>query len=247
MNAYNKFLRTNTVYILIGILPLFLSGCSKNKTLKANKVYVTGAMKEVMWDGRLEGQIFLDTLENKSNLYGLGPEAFLTGEVLVIDGKSYTGRVKSDSEMTITRSFDVKAPFFVYSFVPKWKKEKLPAQIQSVQQLEDWISKKTTDTPFAFKLTGKIKSAGIHLQNLPKGSTVSSPAEAHCGQVNYNLENKEVTILGFFSKFHKGIFTHHDQFVHLHLITKDERHMGHLDAIEFGNNGITLFLPEGLK
>jgi acetolactate decarboxylase len=71
---------------------------------------------------------------------------------------------------------------------------------------------------------------------------VSSPEDAHKGQTNYNLKNEEVVIIGFFSTEHKGVFTHHDSFLHLHLITKDERKMGHLDMAEF--NEMELYLPK---
>ncbi len=236
-------------YNLFLLIVLLLTGCNNpTNTVKANEVLVVGAMKDVMWKGKLDGQIFLDTLKNKPDLYGLGPEAFLKGELLVIDGNSYTGKVVNDSTMLVTHSFDVKAPFFVYSYVPEWETVVIPAGIKTLHELEKWLLAKTKDinTAFAFKLTGKITSAKIHLQNLPDGSTVSSPAEAHLGQQNYYLHNREVAMLGFFSKNHKGIFTHHDTFMHLHLITKDLSLMGHLDSVVFGNTTV-LYLPKGLK
>lgn len=72
---------------------------------------------------------------------------------------------------------------------------------------------------------------------------VSSPDVAHQGQVNYTLENEAVDIVGFFSTAHKGVYTHHDSFVHMHIITKDERMMGHLDAIDMET--MVLYLPKG--
>ncbi len=50
-----------------------------------------------------------------------------------------------------------------------------------------------------------------------------------------------VDIVGFFSTEHKTIFTHHDTFMHLHLITKDKLMMGHLDNAVFKD--ITLYFP----
>jgi len=91
-------------------------------------------------------------------------------------------------------------------------------------------------------LEGKIVEAAIHIQNLPKGSTVSSPKEAHQGQVNYSLENESVEIVGFFSTEHQGVFTHHDSFLHMHLISQDESKMGHIDSLEIDE--MSLFLPK---
>ncbi len=235
--------------VLIGMLTTLILGCNSNtQKLDANGTYsnvnVVGAMKHVMWNGELDGSIKLDTIANKVGLYGLGPESYLTGELLVNNGVSYVSRVTSDSTMTVQKSFDLMAPFFVYANVTQWQEVVVPANITSIQDLEMLIDQKTTafKRPFTFKLIGTVTSAVIHIQNLPKGSTVSSPAQAHQGQINYDLENQEVQIIGFFSTEHKGIFTHHDSNVHLHLITKDEKMMGHLDKLEIKN--MTLYLPE---
>src|SRR5690606_15296687 len=96
--------------------------------------------------------------------------------------------------------------------------------------------------PFAFRLTGKISKAIIHVVNLPSGSLVSSPDEAHRGQVNYKLTDSDVEALGFFSRRHKGIFTHHDSNMHLHLIMQDKSMMGHVDKLEFEKQALTLWL-----
>lgn len=209
------------------------------------QIQIAGEMKDVMRRGKLEGQIFLDTISAKNTLQGLGPEAFLTGEILVIDGQSFIGRVLTDSTMAISRTFKVEAPFFVYTNVAKWKKESLPNSIQSLKDLENWLNQKNTsnEVPFVFKLTGSIEQAQIHLQNLPEGTKVTSPQEAHQGQKSYQVHQKEVEILGFFSKTHQGIFTHHDSFIHTHLITRDRTLMGHLDRIVLGDQPIMIYLP----
>lgn len=75
------------------------------------------------------------------------------------------------------------------------------------------------------------------------GTPVSSPAEAHQGQVNYQLNDEMSEILGFFSTSHKAVFTHHDTFLHMHLITKDRKKMGHLDEVLFSPGSVRLFLP----
>ena len=59
----------------------------------APQVKIVGQMKDVMKKGKLFGNINLDTIENKEHLYGLGPIEYLTGEILIIDGKSYQSNV----------------------------------------------------------------------------------------------------------------------------------------------------------
>jgi len=206
-------------------------------------VNIVSAMKKVMWSGELQGKIDLDTITNKSGLQGIGPQSHLTGEILVLDGKSYVSKVLTDSTMSVTETYQTKAPFFVYSRVNEWQAIKIPDAVKDIKSLEKFVNERTTNAkrPFAFKVVGKINNAIIHIQNLPKGTQVSSPKEAHQGQVNYQLNQEDVEILGFFSTEHQRVFTHHDTFMHLHLITQDRTKMGHLDNAEFGN--ITLYLP----
>ncbi len=235
--------------VIFGILAIGIFGCNSHQTKnKSNETYrdinIVGAMKNVMWKGELSGSIKLDTISHKKGLYGLGPESYLTGELLINNGQSYVSKVTSDSTMTVEKTFDVSAPFLVYANVTEWNEIELVSNIKSIKDIEKLVDEKTTEfkRPFAFKLTGKISKAIIHIQNLPKGTKVLSPKEAHQGQTNYELKDEEATIIGFFSTEHKGVFTHHDSNIHLHLITKDESKMGHLDELEIEN--MKLYLPK---
>lgn len=235
--------------VLFGILAIGLISCNSTSKKSSDQdtfadIKIAGAMKNVMWKGQLGSAIDLDTIANKKGLYGLGPEVFLTGELLINDGQIYVSRVTSDSTMIVEKTNTISAPFFVYGNMNEWNSTELPSRIKNIKDLEKLIDEKTKDfkRPFTFKLSGKVASAMIHIQNLPKGTKVSSPDEAHQGQTSYSLNNEDVEIVGFFSTAHKGIFTHHDAFSHMHLITKDESKMGHLDNIEFEK--MKLYLPK---
>jgi acetolactate decarboxylase len=205
-------------------------------------VKVVGAMRNVMWKGQLGGTIQLDTIQNKQKLYGLGPVENLAGEILIIDGKAYKSSVISESAMKVEETYAVKAPFFGYAKVEKWKKVNLPDSLRQLERFLDQITQKQP-RPFFFKLSGLVKMAKIHVVNLPPGSKVSSPAEAHRGQVSYHLESEKASLVGFFSTTHQAVLTHHDTFLHLHLITKDKKKMGHLDDLSFDARKMKLFLP----
>lgn len=240
----------NIKQLVFGLLTIGLISCNstqKEKNTNETETYpdikIVGAMKNVMWKGELGSSIDLDTISDKKGLYGLGPVSYLTGELLINNGKSYISKVTSDSTMTVEKTFDTSAPFFVYGNVTEWNKIELPSDVKTIQDLKKFIDDKTTEfkRPFAFKLIGQVSSAIIHIQNLPEGTNVSSPEEAHQGQTNYNIANEDAEIIGFFSTEHKGVFTHHDSFLHMHLIIKDESKMGHLDELEIGE--MKLYLP----
>lgn len=230
-------------FLLIPLIIICLNALGEGQCL-TGKVHITGEMRNVMWKGQLEGNIHLDTIANKSNVVGLGPLEYLGGEIIIIDGKSYKSVVISDSSMEVVETFNIKAPFFAHANISNWSEELLDVDIQTIQQLESFLDNKMSGSsqPFIFKLAGFVKEATIHVVNLPVGTKVSSPNDAHKGLVKYQLENQEAEIVGFFSKEHKGIFTHHDTYLHMHLITKDKQMMGHLDELTIEKAKMRLFL-----
>lgn len=208
---------------------------------------VVGRMSEVMWQGQLQGKISLDTLADKAHLYGLGPLAYLAGEILVLDGRAYRSVVTSPTDMQVTATWDLEAPFFGYARIADWQEQELPKDVNSLIQLENYLDQwaKNRSEPFFFKIKAWVDEATIHVVNLPKGSTVSSPDEAHRGLTKYPIRAAAVDILGFYSRHHKAILTHHDTNMHLHLITADRLKMGHLDALQLRAGTARVYLPGG--
>lgn len=229
----------------IGLTILTLICCNSKAQQATNEVKIVGKMQNVMWKGQLYGNIKLDTISNRTNLYGLGPVDYLAGEILIIDGKSYKSTVVSNTTMKVEETYNLKAPFFGYANISKWTEQTLPDSVQTIQKLEQFLDQitKSSPRPFIFKILGPVEQATIHIVNLPKGSKVSSPDEAHKGQTNFELKNQQSEIIGFFSTEHKAIFTHHDTFLHMHLITSDRQKMGHLDKVVFEKGTMKLYLP----
>lgn len=212
---------------------------------QAPVVKMAGAMKNVMWKGKLDDVVKLDTLKPRKGLYALGPGPRLRGELLVLDGQTYWSTVQADSSLQVEAGASpVGAPFLVYGWQNKWQETALPDSVKNLGQLEKWVDKRmaTVKEPFPLRLEGRVKEAFIHAQNLAPGAAVSSPQEAHAGQVNYRLSSQPVHIAGFFSRQHQGIFTHHDSFLHLHLLSGREQVMGHLDSLTLGQ--LKIYLPE---
>lgn len=234
-------------YSAVLIFILVLVGCknSDNSLQKSaySDIQIVSAMKNVMWKGELHGKILLDTIKDKTGLYGVGPLEGLRGEVLLFNGVTYTSKVDSAGNPILETSTDVRAPFFVYANVNMWDTISLPSSISTIDQLDKFIddSTKSNKRPFAFRLSGKVEELHYHIQNLPPNTKVSNPKEAHAGQVKYKLDTAEVEIVGFFSTEHQGIFTHHDTHLHLHVLSNDLKHMGHMDKVLFRD--MKLLLP----
>jgi acetolactate decarboxylase len=237
--------------VSIFILTILL-GCRVNeqqangKNPAGNSPKIVGAMKNVMHKGELAGIIDLDTIVDKQHLYGLGPVEYLTGEIMLIDGQAYKSVVVNDTTMQVTETFSIKAPFFGYANIESWTEMEIPDSVSTISQLENFLDMATKDypRPFFFKLKATVDTASVHVVNLPKGIKVSTPEEAHQGQKNFDIFNKQVELLGFFSTEHKAIFTHHDTYVHIHLITDDKQTMGHLESLSIKKGTAKFYLPK---
>jgi acetolactate decarboxylase len=231
--------------ILIGYTVLLMTNSYATARQADSGVKIIGAMKNVMWNGQLYGNIYLDTIADKQHLYGLGPVEYLSGELLIFDGSSYKSTVLSEMTMKVEETYKVQAPFFGYENIDKWEEQRLPDSVQTMKQLEVYLDRITGSArrPFMFKIASTVDEATIHIVNLPQGTIVKSPNDAHLGQTNFSLKDEEVDILGFFSTDHKAVFTHHDTYLHMHLITSDRKKMGHLDYVFFKKGTIKLFLP----
>ena len=235
--------------IKIAIILIFnfvLINCTNNAKKLNSEVKTVGAIKNVMKKGELFGTIHLDTISNKENLYGLGPVEYLKGEILIIDGVCYKSTVKLDSTINMHETFDIKAPFFGYANVANWKEKDLPDSVQTLHQLEKYLDKltKSSKRPFMFKLKGTVEKGMFHIVNLTEGTEVKSHEDAHRGTVNYEINNEEGEIIGFFSTEHQSILTHHDTYIHTHFISADRQKMGHLDEVLLKKGTMKVSLPE---
>ena len=202
------------------------------------EVHLKGSMKKVMREGNLEAHISLDTLEKK-NLFGLGPVAGLQGELMVLDGKVYQSSRKGN-QVSNKMDTSAKAAFFVYSYVKEWKTIEAKASIGNLAELEKWIEATAMangfdlEKPFAFRIETIAVSAPFHIIHWEEGTKHTFDNHK---QFAYKGEwrNKPLKLLGFYSRHHKSLFTHHSSNLHIHVLEERSETVGHLD--EIGVNG----------
>lgn len=205
------------------------------------QVVITGAMRNTMFNGQLAGLIGMDSIRTPGT-YGLGPLEYLRGELLVLDGHCYVSTATSDSTMRVDERRDVSAPFFVHQRVKGWMPVALPDSVTDLARLDAFLTVGygALETPFAFKLLGIFKEVDVHIVDVPPGTDVHGPDDAHRGNKNYRISGAEAEAIGFFSTRHKAVFTHHDTNIHVHAITTDRGWMGHVEAITFDARAVRL-------
>lgn len=232
--------------ILISSLVLAVS--LNATSLWDGKVEYAGALKNAMKMGDLTPKIELSTLKEKKNLYALGAVGFLKGEVQIFDSKPKVTYV-DNGKLKFDRTFSRNASLLVYSQVPSWSEFKIPNEIKTRNQFEEYIEEVAdehgldTQKPFPFLLQGKFKSNSWHVIDWDKKDKVHSHKKHIQSGVHDTMEEKNLKMLGFFSMYHSGIFTHHTTSMHIHFITEDESIAGHSDNLILGKNMI-LKLPK---
>ena len=226
------------IFLLISLSALFIT-C--NRPQQSSSIEVVGQMRDVMWKGDLKGKIATDSLNNKET-YGLGPIEFLKGEIVVFEGQTYVSKVIDSVSHQVTKIPSVRAPFFVYSTNSDLKVVELTLDNYSLKEIEEQIDSvyKNYDQPLLIRIDGVFNKMKLHSVNLPEGKQVSSPDEAHQGLTQYELNGISGSLIGFFSRHHKAVFTHHDSFFHAHFISDDRQVLGHIDELDFNSSNVTI-------
>jgi len=213
------------VMALVAYLPLL----GQNGPVRA-----TGAMRNTMFNGQLAGLIDLDSLALPGT-FGIGPLEYLRGEVLVLDGEVYTSAVNNSGSMLVTRDQGMKAPFFVHQTVKQWTEVQLPDSVMDLAGLDRFLTARYAGLkePFAFRLSGPFARVEVHIVDVPLGTVINGPDDAHRDNKHFQITGTQAEALGFFSTAHKAVFTHHDTNIHVHAITVERDWMGHVEALSF--------------
>jgi acetolactate decarboxylase len=223
-----------TIRLLIASLLFIFSFTTTFAQPGPPEVQLKGSMKNVMREGNLKAHISLDTLE-KSNLFGLGPVAGLQGELMVLNGKVFQTS-RNGNQLLNRKDSSAKAAFFVFSYVKEWKIIEAKAQIDNLAELEKWIEATAVaqgmdlEAPFVFQIETTVVSAPFHIIHWEEGTEHSFDNHK---QFAYHGEwkAKPVTLLGFYSRHHKSLFTHHSSNLHIHVLEEQSATVGHLDDI----------------
>ncbi len=226
---------------------LFLSGCSGSIWNK--EINHTGSLANAMKKGDLTPKIELKSLKDKKNLYALGAVGYLKGEVQIFDSDVMTTFVDKDNKLQYDYTYNKNASLLVYTQVKEWVEYTIPNNIISREQFEQFLEEKAeqhgldTEKPFVFLIDGTIKSNSWHIINWDANDKVHTHQKHLQSGIHNTMKDIPILMLGFFSMYHSGIYTHHTTSMHIHFMTKDKKISGHSDDMELGSNMI-LKLPK---
>lgn len=213
-------------------------------SLSFSQVQVAGEMRSIMQLNDLSATVDLDSLQ-PAGLYALGVAEGLKGEIIILNGKGYITSLVSGIPSTRSAS-KVRGAMVVFDHIPSWKITQHQDAIQNLNELEKFLEHHIQQTerqagePFAFLLTTSTSKVTYHVIDWVSGASHSAASHKQFA-LKGELSNQPVTILGFYSNRHQGVFTHHDSKIHLHVITENKDLVGHVDQLEL-KEGFSLSL-----
>jgi acetolactate decarboxylase len=222
---------------------LILLGLSTLSGLPA-EVQVIGEMRRMFIAHDIGPNVDPSKLSAKPHLYALGPVAGLTGEITILDSSVLVSKVETGLARVSTEP-GAKAVFLVYSYVAAWRSINLPTNVVTETDLSSFLEHSTpANSRASFLVRGTALGAKYHIQNY-QGKAEDLTHEAHDkAKVFFELPRSSVQLVGFFSNREEdgGSFVHRGQTTHIHIISDDQKSMGHLETITLAP-GAKLFLP----
>ena len=205
-----------------------------------------GSQREAMMMGKRAAALDLRTLKGRPHLYGLGPLEWLSGEVTISDQRPSLTRIGPDRALQVTESYEGGVSFFVWAEVPAWDMQPVPAGVETFRHLETFVAEAGRryglTQAFPFLITGSAERVEFHVGNATPDTPPGMEAALRTA-VPFTLQRQQATYVGFWSNQHRGVFTHADQDIHVHLQTPDNKISGHVDALRFGGD-MQLGLPK---
>jgi acetolactate decarboxylase len=205
-----------------------------------------GEMMRVHREGDASPKVALADVARGAGRFAIGPVAGLRGEITVLDGEAFIATAMGDVEH-VAYDWDYQAPFLVYGDVKAWREVSPPAHAVSITEIEEWLPNAAREhgldpeQPFPFKIETDSSKIKYHIiaNDAPGYQTVRPHSEL---QKRFALDGEAAVLVGVHSAKHAGIFTHHGSTTHIHVISRDKKHSGHVDAVSLGPE-TKYFLP----
>ncbi|MBL6447145.1 acetolactate decarboxylase [Fulvivirga sp. 29W222] len=232
----------NNIKCFILVAGMLATSCA-NDQKGGYEVKYAGKLREIMHKNDISGKIAIDSLLERPGLFAVGALDSLSGEILVEEGTLYISRVEGE-EVSLSKAKNAQATLLVYAHVNDWKRVQLPDSLNSMEELEGFLAHlantQRVSKPMLFRLSGMPTNIRYHIIR-PLGANATHRERKAAGFSGV-LTGEQVSIIGFYSDQHQGVFTHRDSNVHMHVRNDNESIAGHVDDIQLGSN-VQLYIP----
>lgn len=231
------------------LMAFVLAGCQHDSPVSSPYTLETaGSMHATIMEGDRSAKKALIDFQGTENIYAVGPIEDLRGEITIVKSRPMLATVTPEGVLEIEESFGAGASFLVWSEVEAWKEEALPANVRTLDALETYLTQRASDEglqdAFPFLVTGMAENIRFHVLNAQAGATVEPGMASHKQtQAHFEAGPAPVTLVGFYSTVHQGVFVHKGALSHIHFISDDESQSGHVETFKFADGEVVLSLP----
>ncbi len=213
-----------------------------------SNVRVFGSLRELMHENRLESRVALKDVVTESTI-GLGALSDLRGEISILGGEQWISYPDGRESTRTSIGTSEEAALLVTSNVREWVVIPMPETI-SLEKLGDFVESEAaqrgldTKAALPFQIVGTVEQLQWHVIDGSRLSEArSSGHQSHLeSSVRGALSNAPAELVGFYSKHHQGVFTHHASTTHVHIIDRENHRTGHVDSAVV-SKGAVLKLP----
>ncbi|UII33075.1 acetolactate decarboxylase [Fulvivirga ulvae] len=231
----------NIKYFVLAVA-VWASGCTANHN-GDYEVLHAGQLRDIMHKNDISAKVAVDSLLERPGLFAVGSLDGLSGEIMIEDGVPFVSKAKGDV-VAVSKDRDVAATLLVYAYVSGWEEMQLPDSVVSLEDLEIFLSRlrgaDSSGKPLLFRLKGKPAFVKFHIIRPLAGHATHE--EIRIAAFSNTLEGAKISIVGFYSEYHQGVFTHHDSNIHMHVINEERSKAGHVDDIRLDGN-VKLYVP----
>lgn len=244
--------RTALRFAAVAAACLFATGCAARDGGEASpparipwdgRVEVSGALREMLHEGRTDAAVRLDELLPDPGLQAVGALAGLAGEVTISDGQVWLSYPDGDRARIETPAHsDAGAALLVFARVRSWRSVRAEAAIP-FERLDDEVSRLAREAGmspgarFPFQVEGTFEDLRWHVID---GARLSAGPHTHEDHLTAAVKGRSARapalLVGFWSDRDEGVFTRRGSRTHVHCVVAEPPASGHVDHI---------LIPEG--
>ncbi|HVS10427.1 MAG TPA: hypothetical protein VMS76_11175 [Planctomycetota bacterium] len=203
-----------------------------------------GSLRAMMREGRTAVAVSLGELLPDPNLYAVGALEGLAGEITVIAGEVWISMPGDGPGGVVTERGAHSgrgAALLVEARVPAWDERRTEREVQLEELADLALDGSAEGSAVPFTLEGRARVAGhvVDGRKIEPGTDHAAHREAG---VRVHAEGEPVLAVGFASRSHQGVFTHHGESVHVHAVLPERGLTVHVDSMQL-EAGARLRLP----
>jgi alpha-acetolactate decarboxylase len=217
--------------------------------LSPSEIQIYGSLRGMMHEGKTGTEVALDTLVPNGTLFGVGALSELRGEVTIINGQIFFSYPDGPESVRMEQSLKSSetAALLVTAAVDYWISSELESPVD-FEHLDDAVAHAAqiagldTSGIIPFLIRGNVEELTWHVIDGTRLTAEDQTHESHQrAAVTKTIRESPVSIVGFYSNHHQGVFTHRDSRTHMHVVSRDLAASGHVDHVRLPAGTIIQF------